>query len=150
MFIGQTRVISNTTNLEVSRQAGILRVAPPATRLEYDLRCSLRVQVAGVTDDTRRYLVVRYQVWLTPASRIAGDPPALWNSHLFSKPKAGTDLGKYVKAHILAYIERASLAGWTGDQRDPRITSRTNDPSGFYNDAGIVALRDAVFDLEPT
>jgi hypothetical protein len=150
VFIGRTRVIDNATNQEVSRQDGMLTTAPAGTRLEYDLRCSLRVQVAGVTDDTRRYLVVRYQVWLTPASRIAGDPPALWNSHLFSKPKAGTNLGQYVKGHVLAYIERASLAGWTGDRRDPRITSRTNDPSGFYNDAGIVALRDAVFDLEPT
>lgn len=165
MFISQTRLVQTTVEPPVDRArfAGMVRdvaeamsYIPPAQRpaedqwgayeLVYDLRCSVVLNPIGVRDDATRHLIVLYDVWPTNASRQAGDPPALRNSHELGLRPGQTQaaLRAEVIRHAEDYLIRASLNGYGGDQRDPRHTrlATEGDPTGEYDK--IRDLKDVV------
>jgi hypothetical protein len=110
--------------------------------LVYDIRAALNIRAIGVRDDGTGLLIVIYRVWDTPALRDGGvAEPVLINSHLFNKPKATTNMRSYIRGAIRDYLERAALAGITGDQRDPNLRPTTDDPTGFWDDPEIVLSR---------
>lgn len=139
MFVSQTVLVEQGT--PVARFAGIVRTVPeamsyvpPAQRpaeaewgnyaLEFDLRCSVVLNPIGVRNDGTNHLIVLYDLWPTAASRLAGDPPALRNSHQFGVPASYTqaEVRALVVAEVENYVLRAALNGWAGDQRDPLHT----------------------------
>lgn len=167
MFIPQTRFRKISTNEDIARFNGIVRdinsvfqaipanQRPPLSErgdyeLKYDLRCSMHIRALGVRDDGIAHLIVVYDVWTTPASRLADDPPAFRNSHLFAKPKATMDMRQYLRSNIREAIERATLANRLGDQRDLRLKPTQNDPTGFWDDPEVVGTRNLILDVDTT
>lgn len=176
-FIVQTRLVQTTVVPPVDRArfAGTVYDVPeamsyvaPAQRppvaqygayaLVYDLRCAVTVNPSGVLPDTDGHLLVLYDAWDTPAAASAGVPPVLRNSHELGLPP-GQDaaaLQAQIAAAIRDYLVRASLRGWTGDQRDPGHAARATrtDPTGeFAKLAGLadvqVIIDTAVTDPSP-
>jgi hypothetical protein len=166
MFIPQTRLVRIEPRNEGARYNGIVRnlssalldlpSPPPANEwgnymLVYDLRCALRIRALGVIDSgSGTMLVVVVNVWLTPASRVAGNPPVVQESFIFARPKATTGMQEYLRGAIRDFLIRASLQGLSGDLRDPRLNPRTTDGTGFFDDPDVVVHRNTTLDLDTT
>lgn len=166
MFIPQTRLIRVEPRNEGARYNGIVRNLssallalpnpPPESEwgnytLVYDLRCALRIRALGVIDSgSRTMLVVTVGVWLTPASRDAGDPPVVQESFVFARPKATTGMQEYLRGAIRTFLVRTSLQGLSGDLRDRRLNPRTTDGTGFFDDPDVVAHRNTTLDFDTT
>lgn len=168
-FISQTR-LRRTANLttrqaitpvEVARFDGVVQdvaeamsYVPPAQRptenrwggfdLVYDLRCSIEVQILGLARNQRWHVLVMYDVWLTPASRLAGDAPVLRESHYraYGRRKSKAALLDDLRENIRARIEQVSLTGQSGDLRDMRLVALADedDPDGVLADVRELEL----------
>ena len=164
-LISQTRLWRASTTSDVVRYTGIVRSRdtamldipagqrPPVDQwgeffLRYDLRGVLDIKARGVRDDASRHLIVTYDVWETDAARLAGGPPVFRNSHVFSRPKATTDLRQYLRGHIRDAVERAVLSNQLGDQRDLNLRRTQTDPTGFWDHADVVAIRNLILDID--
>lgn len=173
MFIAQTRLTqtasraANGTVTQVdppvdrARFAGMVRTVDeamsyiaPAQRpaasqwggyeLRYDLRCSLAADILGLREGAGWRVLVYYDVWLTPADRLAALPPPVRESlelGLGHRPTRAALLAT-LRTQMRDRIERLSLGGETGDLRDPRLVaaSTQDDPDGVLADARTLEL----------
>jgi hypothetical protein len=166
VFISQTRLIRTVTTAqgdpgEVTRWLGIVRdwdvmwasiplaQRPPvadrgAYVFHYDLRCSIEATVLGLARGDSRYVLCFYDVWHTPADRIAALPPVLRESQglRLGRRLPAADVRAILRQSIRDRIERVSLFGGMGDLRDPRYVALADedDPEGILADARELEL----------
>lgn len=150
-------LINNPTTLWTSAVGVVVEtvpeamaLVPPASRpaadlywqyaVEHELRAHLTPTVIGVipyeAGAATRTLVVNVDIWRTQAERTGGAPPLVQNTFIFVYNRKPRDFGAHVQATVEAWLQQATLAGWTGDRRDPAVmaqasTDPADDPEGI-------------------
>jgi hypothetical protein len=153
------RLINNPTVLwtsgvgvVVETVADAMPLVPEATRpdpslwwqyaVEHEVRAHLLPDVIGVipyeAGAATRTLVVNVDVWRTQAERTGGAPPLVQNTFIFVYNRKPRDFGAHVEEVVEAWLQRATLSGWTGDRRDPAVMAQASteaaaDPEGILD-----------------
>jgi hypothetical protein len=99
--------------------------------------CAYTITLKGLLPD-HGHLVLWYDIWPDVASRDAGEPPRIRNSHIFALTSG--DFAAQIEEEIRAYVIRAMLNGITGDQIDYTTTAVPITADSPYNDPAILAL----------